>query len=389
MIRARRLLLALVVMGLPPASSGWAAALQAIPVDLRVFHPPEPVVAEGQRHLIYELHLTNLGAAELVLERLDVLDAARGAVLTTYDGDALAPIVARPGTRDLADARAIGPGLSAVLFIDVIQPTASAAPAVLSHRLTFRPIRPANTASAQSLVSGGRTEVARRAPVVLGPPLRGGGWLASHALSNESSHRRTLIALEGQARIAQRFAVDWTRIGPDGQVFRGDPASNANWTPWGAEVLAVADGTVVERVDGIPENDPTADDKAVPITVDNAAGNHLVLDIGGGRYVMYAHLRPGAFRVGPGQKVRRGQVLASLGNSGKSDAPHLHLQVTDGPSPLASEGLPFVFERFRLEGHLSSLKALVDGTGWRPTGAASVRDRETPVQNAVVGFPDR
>jgi murein DD-endopeptidase MepM/ murein hydrolase activator NlpD len=195
--------------------------------------------------------------------------------------------------------------------------------------------------------------------------------------------------VDGAARISQRFAGDRTRIGPDGQVFRGDPADNAHWTPWNADVLAVADGVVVETVDGIPENNPVADDKAVPITVDNATGDHVVLAIGGGRFVTYAHLRPGSLKVRSGQRVRRGQVIANLGNSGKSDAPHLHLQVTDGPKPLASEGLPFVFDRFTLEGHLASLSMLVDGTGWRPTEPAQDRRGETPVRNAVVAFPDR
>ncbi|MET3666983.1 M23 family metallopeptidase [Caulobacter sp. 1776] len=118
------------------------------------------------------------------------------------------------------------------------------------------------------------------------------------------------------------------------------PADNAHWTPWNAEVLAAADGTVVEAVDGIPENNPVADDKAVPITVDNATGDHLVLNIGGGRFVTYAHLRPGSLKVRVGQRVRRGQVLAN-------------------------------------------------GTGWRPTEPAQERRSETPVRNAVVAFPER
>ena len=363
------------------------APLQAIPVDLRATIAPTPVVAEGQRHLVYELRLDNLGAQGLDLRTVEVLDADGGAVLARYGDQDLEGIIARPGAGKLADRRAIAGGAGAVLFLDVVAPTAAPTPRALVHRLTFAPVTPANAPAPQSIVMGGRIAVARMGPVVLGPPLRGDHWLASHALSNESSHRRTVIAVDGAARIAQRFAVDWTRIGPDGQVFRGDPADNAHWTPWNADVLAVADATVVEAVDGIPENNPAADDKAVPITVDNATGNHLVLDIGGGRFVTYAHLRPGSLKVRVGQRVRRGQVIASLGNSGKSDAPHLHLQVTDGPKPLASEGLPFVFQRFTLEGHLKSLSVLVDGTGWRPTEPAQARRGETPVRNAVVAFP--
>ncbi|MBO9708606.1 MAG: M23 family metallopeptidase [Caulobacter sp.] len=371
-----------------PAAESSAAPLQAIPVDLRVPFAPVPVAAEGRRHLVYELHLTNMAAAPLELERLEVLDPS-GAVVAAYEGEALKGVLARPGTPGLPDVRAIGGGLSAVAFIDVIAPATGAPPAALTHRLMFRPVTPANAPSAQSRVDGGRVVVSRERPPLLGPPLRGGGWVASHALSNDSVHRRSLITVEGAARISQRFAIDWTRIGPDGQVFRGDPADNAHWTPWNAQVLAVAGGVVVERADGVPENDPTADAKAVPITVDNATGDHLVIDIGGGLYVTYAHLRPGSLRVALGQKVRRGQVIAALGNSGKSDAPHLHLQLTDGPAPLASEGLPLVFERFGLQGHLPSLKVLADGTGWRASEPVQERRGETPVLNAVAAFPER
>lgn len=360
--------------------------IQAIPVELSVPVAPAPVNAEGQRHLLYELHITNLGETELTLQRLEILDGASGAVLARYAGDALPSILARPGTSGLSDRRAIGAGLRAVAFIDVIAPSASKPATVLRHRLTFKPLTPADASSEQSVVLGAALRVSPRPPIVLGPPLRGGDWLASHGLSNASSHRRTLIALDGAMRISQRFAIDWTRIGADGQVFRGDPANNANWSPYGADVLAVADGRVSDLQDGIAQNDPTLDTKAVPITFETAGGNYLILDLGGGRFAFYAHLQPHSLRVHLGERVKRGQVLALLGNSGKADAPHLHLQIMDANSPLAAEGLPFVFDSFELLGHVSSLKVLVDGTGWRPTDKPSPRRREMPIENAVVRF---
>jgi hypothetical protein len=39
-------------------------------------------------------------------------------------------------------------------------------------------------------------------------------------------------------------------------------------------------------------------------------------------------------------------VLGLLGNSGNTDAPHLHFHVMDGPAPLASNGLPYEFASF-------------------------------------------
>jgi murein DD-endopeptidase MepM/ murein hydrolase activator NlpD len=43
-------------------------------------------------------------------------------------------------------------------------------------------------------------------------------------------------------------------------------------------------------------------------------------------------------------------VIAHLGNSGNSDAPHLHFHVMDSPLPLASNGLPFLIDSFDLAG---------------------------------------
>jgi hypothetical protein len=388
--RARPLTaLALGVLGaiVPAMVHAQQAHPAAIPVELTVPFVPQGVVAEGERHFIYELHIGNFGSAALTLASVEVLNDMTDEVVASYAGDGLKSVLARPGTPGLSDRRVMGGGLRAVVFVDVHAASTTAAPVRLRHRVTFVPVTPPD-GPRQSVVEGARLTPRRDLPGTLGPPLSGGEWVASHGLSNASSHRRTLLAIDGRAQIAQRYAVDWTRVGADGRVFRGDPSRNANWTPYGAAVLAVGDGRIVELQDGIPENDPTADRKAVPITLTTVGGNHLILDLGNGRYAFYAHLQPGSFAVTRGAQVTRGQLLAKLGNSGQSDAPHLHLHIVDAPSPLAAEGLPLVFESFELEGHVPSLKVFTDGTGWRATGVPSMRRGEMPVENAVVRFPD-
>ena len=54
-------------------------------------------------------------------------------------------------------------------------------------------------------------------------------------------------------------------------------------------------------------------------------GNNIVVDHGYGYKTRYAHLH--SFSVKKGDKVKRGQEIGKMGNTGKSTAPHLHYEV--------------------------------------------------------------
>jgi hypothetical protein len=223
---------------------------------------------------------------------------------------------------------------------------------------------------------------------VLHAPLLGSAWVAFNGLSN-ADHRRSWVPVDGKVCIAQRFAIDWMRLGPDGRLFRSDSKSNANFYGYGAEVLAVADGRVSDLKDGLPENVGSNEQGTRAVTLDNIAGNYLILDLGQGRFALYAHLQPGSLRVKLGDKVTTGQVLARLGSSGNSDAPHLHFQLMDANSPLGAEGLPYELETFTQLGELDDPAMLDRGQPWRPQTKTPpvVHRREFTVDNAVVNFP--
>src|SRR5262249_12837869 len=117
-------------------------------------------------------------------------------------------------------------------------------------------------------------------PLVLAPPLRGSAWVVTVGFSNDSHHRRALVPLKDKVFIPQRYAIDWAKLGPNGKLFHGDPTKNVNYYSYGEEVLAVADAVVAAVKDGMPENIPTAQEKAVPLALDTAAGNFILLDLG-------------------------------------------------------------------------------------------------------------
>ncbi|MGH9943007.1 MAG: M23 family metallopeptidase, partial [Pyrinomonadaceae bacterium] len=192
---------------------------------------------------------------------------------------------------------------------------------------------------------------------------------------------RALIPVRGGAHIAQRFAIDFVQLREDGRTFTGDQKDNKNYRCYGAETLAVADGVVVATKDGIPENVPGANSRAVPITLETIGGNHVILDLNNSRFAFYAHLQPGSLRVKLGDKVRRGQVLGLVGNSGNSTEPHLHFHLSNANSPLGSEGIPYVFPAFEVQGK---------GWGWKAGSANSAtekRQNEMPLELEVVRFP--
>jgi len=61
-------------------------------------------------------------------------------------------------------------------------------------------------------------------------------------------------------------------------------------------------------------------------------GNQIVIDHGFGYKTMYAHLQ--SFKVRAGQRVTRGQIIGTVGSTGKSTSPHLHYEVWKNNVPV-------------------------------------------------------
>ncbi|MDQ2771151.1 MAG: M23 family metallopeptidase, partial [Bacteroidota bacterium] len=138
-------------------------------------------------------------------------------------------------------------------------------------------------------------------------------------------------------------------------------SQNTNYYGYGAEVLAVAAGTVVAVQDGLAENVPQTKKWAVPITLETIAGNYVLLDLGTGHFALFAHLQPQSLKVKVGDRVKFGQVLGLVGNSGKSELPHLHFQLVNAASPLGAEGIPYVLKSFLMQGTIKSTAEIVKG----------------------------
>jgi murein DD-endopeptidase len=366
----------------PHVVESQAARWISPPVEMRVPKPPTVAPADGGATLAYELHLTNWFAQPFGLQRVEVVSGTDGRVLSTLADSVLARSLGRPGTTpaNVGDRTRIGGGMRGVLWLWV-RVDAQNPPATVRHRVTVQELAGADSGRAH--VFEGPTVGVTRDIVTIGPPLRGGAWLTANGPGNESGHRRALIPIGGMPAIAQRFAIDYVRVDTAGRTVNGDRANNANFYAQNAEAIAVADGIVVATKDSIPENVPGVNSRAVPITLETVGGNFVILDIGGGRYAFYAHLRPGSLRVRTGDRVRRGQVVGLVGNSGNSTEPHLHFHLADANSPLGSEGIPYVHDSFEILGRCTGTLS-----GCTRSATPQRRQREMPLGNVIIKFPE-
>lgn len=355
-----------------------------------------PVPGSDYRyHLVYELRLTNTRPVPARVERIEVLDSAEPSrILATLRGEDL-----RTATRQLSmlppEDDVLAPNESVLVLLSLSFATKEEVPTRIVHRIAGTGAdNPGATAPAPFRYLAAPREVWRTPPPSLGPPLAGDGWLvANGCCSTRGAHRTGVLPISGELVVAQRFAIDFMRIDGSGRLFEGDPSDPANWHGYGAQVLAVADGTVVEVLDGLPDQRPGALPDPTSISLETVDGNHVILDIGEGHYAFYAHLRPGSIRVREGERVLQGQVLAELGNTGNTSAPHLHLHVMRGPSALADDGVPYVFDQFEIRGSLDpeAWYATDDLTGpWtiRPQDFAGTHVRELPLDLRVIWFPN-
>jgi murein DD-endopeptidase MepM/ murein hydrolase activator NlpD len=273
------------------------------------------------------------------------------------------------------------------LFLHVVLPADAPIPKRLAHRISAR-VAAAPPDRQEMRESGGETPVVRRDVVVIGPPLRGERFISADSCCDASRHTRAALAVNGRVFLAQRFAVDWEQLNAQGRVYAGAQSDPASYTIYGRDVLAVADAPVVAVIDGLPDQPPGKMPSG--IAIEEADGNSIVLDLGGGRYALYAHLRAGSITVKPGDPVKRGQAIARVGNSGNTLAPHLHFHVMDTASPLASDGLPYAIDAFQVTGATTGTeafdKAEADGTPVAPPRA--VRNG-LPLDQLEISFKGR
>jgi hypothetical protein len=306
---------------------------------------------DGRGHVEYDLLITNVFTAPVTLERLQV--RADGRLLVALKGGALA--AATHKILGKAPVARVPPSATVETIVDVVLPRSAGrtVPRRLANRIDYSvpADAPGREVIGSTTVNAPALRPVRRTPIVISSPVRGSGWYDANGCCADptSDHRTTVLADNGTYVTPEIFAIDWIRV-VDGTVYAGNGSRLRDWRgTYGAPLYAVADGTVVLAVDG--RRDIAPGENPLLSAPEDFPGNEVVLRIAPGQYAVYFHLKRGSLRVRAGQRVRRGQQIGALGNSGNSNAPHLHFGIENRPSGLV-DSLPFELDRFVLEGHV-------------------------------------
>jgi hypothetical protein len=344
--------------------------------------------SDGRYNLVYDLLLANYNSHPTKLVKFEVLDD-KGTVLKSLAGKELTETVT--SFSGSAKDAAMPAGTLAVAWVNLSFDKADQAPKHLNHRVVYESENQLDKPQKYES-EGAPVAVAQHKPVLIGPPLKGGRWVAQGGYSGVKGHRRALFAVDNALKASQRYAIDWIALNDANYSCTGDPKKCASSVGYGRPVIAVKDGIVsgvVESfLDQVPGN-PVGDERfAYP------GGNTIVVDLGEGEYAFYAHLKPGSIKVKEGEHVKRGQQLAELGNTGNSTGPHLHFHIQDAPGILNSHGLPYAFDSFLVTGQVSDFEQFDKNDR---EGKQQVIDRspdegthkeELPREGTVLSFPE-
>lgn len=147
----------------------------------------------------------------------------------------------------------------------------------------------------------------RRAGHIFDLPLKG-EW---YVIADVTRHH--------QAKAWAAFAFDFM-IKKNGKYYRTAKYDVKDYYSWDQPVFAGADGVVVKAMDGYPD---------LPIGKLGDESNLVIVDYGGGLHGVFGHLKKGSIKVKVGDRIKSGDEVGRVGNSGASSLPHLHYDIYD------------------------------------------------------------
>ena len=350
----------------------------------------EPRIAEmsdGTFCVNYEIIVANVTKSAYTIEEIRVVDPAKpDAPLLKLNADEIAKYDYMPGSGE--PTFRILPGQSGYIKINLTFNSGKAVPKEIEHIITASADTPVPMVPQPAVERIARAAISPGPSPVIGPPLEGPNWVAA-VVGGCENHRNAVMPIGGRWVVPERWAVDWIQLDEKDRARAGSIEKNESYPQYGKNILAVADGLVEDVRDGMPDIAPGNPPKM--ISINDAAGNYIMQDIGNGFCALYAHLKPGSLKVKKGDAVKKGQVIALLGNSGNTTGPHLHFHVVHGKSPMGSDGASYAIDSFVTRGTALSNDGLqtelergeIVSINIASTGP---QDRKMPANLSVVDF---
>ncbi len=340
---------------------------------------PKLVKINGKYTAYYELHLTNFSEDTIELKELEIHESTNSQLLISVEAQELKKMCQGVGAKQTNNHILI-PGASSILYVELTLNSETIQPVHIEHHFEVV-LRKTNTEEFLSIKC--TPLVLLEEPLtILGPPLGHGTWAAVYEPSWKRGHRRVIYTVDGKARIPGRFAIDFIKLDDHGRYSTDNENVIKNWHGYGVDVLAAADGVVVSVGKEFSESQTLSDHPKYP--AEKATGNYVSIEISNGNVIFYEHLKPNSISVEIGQRVKKGDVIGSLGFTGQTTGPHLHIHVANKNSPLGAEGVPFVFENFILLGGYTDFSKFGKEI-WKSINAIEYKN-EKPPPNSVVKF---
>ena len=315
----------------------------SFPLETKVSFLSNLINANNKNYLTYELNVLNNFKFPVELEKVELFDLSSAETpIATFDSIYIKNNFERPGLRDENDLKIISVNQFGVLNLNLEFKDNNNIPKKLFHRLHLN-VQIGNGEDKEYTIETTIIDIPRKTNLTLRLPFnKKGKWLYE-----AEGHKNSRFFSNGNVTYPQRFALDWVFVNDNEKFVKNDIKKNEDWYTYGLEIVSVADGIVVDIKDNMIENEPLSEEMAVRITSETIAGNYVMIDIGNNLNALYGHLIPNSLKVNIGDKIKKGQIIGLLGNSGNSDLPHLHFQlVSKSIKPMGGEGIPFHLKEF-------------------------------------------
>ncbi len=171
-------------------------------------------------------------------------------------------------------------------------------------------------------------------PLIL--PFRGTWMVSNGGRSVETNNHMKFAGGQGPQNLLYGYDFRFKSTGEEKRL--------EEYKAFGQVVLAPADGTVIQVINGAIDVDPGERDRAVGV------GNAIVIDHHNGEFSLLCHFKYQSITVKVGDMVTAGQLLGLCGNTGNTSEPHIHFSLQDGPLMHKANALPTQFSRIMVDG---------------------------------------